>query len=228
MKILTGHTSQATAYKVEDYPWGFRLRTSIFYWIETTPKHGDRFCSYTIDPKTGRECKPKKSTYSLIAFMFIDEKTGHVKWNGVNIYDTKEEVQKFVESMSGPDTLNAEQRKQYNAMTGIKTIEKDEFTGEIKKDFSIKWWKSAEGKRRELKITFDRPDGVSLKEMLQAMASVNQEYLKEVFEAETSNFLGDGAGIVRICVRGGVMLTTVSETTYKSYLASDAHAMNEI
>jgi hypothetical protein len=33
-QILTDHTSPETAYLVEDYPYGFRLRCQIRYWLE--------------------------------------------------------------------------------------------------------------------------------------------------------------------------------------------------
>lgn len=46
-KYLYQHISQETAKIVEDYPWGFRLRTTIRYWIETKKARngGQRFCS---------------------------------------------------------------------------------------------------------------------------------------------------------------------------------------
>lgn len=84
--ILRGYTSKEKAYKVDNYPWGFRLRTSIHYWIETKPKHGDRFCTYTIDPRTGRACAPKYGTYSTFLYMYLNE-DGHVKCGGFDSYD---------------------------------------------------------------------------------------------------------------------------------------------
>lgn len=86
MEILRGYTTQATAYEVKDYPYGFRLRTSIFYWIESKKGNGDRFCSYTINPKTGRPNKPKCGTYSVFQYMFINDK-GHVENGGIDSYD---------------------------------------------------------------------------------------------------------------------------------------------
>lgn len=83
--ILRGYTSIERPYKVEDYPWGFKLRTSIHYWIESKPKHGDRFCSYTIDPRTGRKCAPKCGTYYPFMYMFLDE-NGHVKQGVIDSY----------------------------------------------------------------------------------------------------------------------------------------------
>lgn len=86
---LHGHVSEDTAYVVDDYPYGYRHRTTIRYWIETT-KHGDRFCSQTLNPKTGRWNKPKKSTYVHIACMYVEDEPGddfgHVKWNGIGLY----------------------------------------------------------------------------------------------------------------------------------------------
>jgi hypothetical protein len=38
MQILKGHISQETAYLVDDYPYGFRLRCKIRYWLEYQPK----------------------------------------------------------------------------------------------------------------------------------------------------------------------------------------------
>lgn len=97
---LHGHTDEDTAYLVDDYPYGFKLRTQIRYWIETT-KHGDRFCSQTLNPKTGRWNKPKKSTYSLIACMYIDDETGHVEWTGVGHYTDEAIVDEFLAVMDG-------------------------------------------------------------------------------------------------------------------------------
>src|SRR6516165_4444148 len=64
MQILSGHISPETAYVVEDYPYGLRLRCRIRYWLEHTPKRGFRFWSQTTNPKRGNIWnKPKASTY---------------------------------------------------------------------------------------------------------------------------------------------------------------------
>jgi hypothetical protein len=72
-KYLYGHTSPETAYEVEDYPWGFRLRTKIRYWIESKINYGQRFCSQTVNPKTGRWCAPRMDTYSEIEVLYLNE-----------------------------------------------------------------------------------------------------------------------------------------------------------
>lgn len=91
---LFGHMSEDTALVVDDYPYGFRLRTTIRYWIETT-KNGDRFVSQTMNPKTGRWNKPKKSTYSEVMVMVRDPETGYISHTAVNTYDSLEWIEKF-------------------------------------------------------------------------------------------------------------------------------------
>lgn len=110
--ILRGYTTKETAYKVDDYPWGFRLRTAIYYWLETAKDKGDRFCSYTIDPKTGRECKPKKGTYSTFKYMFLNDK-GHVVTGGIDAYDTDKFDLRFgfIIERIGEEFLSDEQKQ---------------------------------------------------------------------------------------------------------------------
>jgi hypothetical protein len=91
---IFGHTSEETALLVDDYPYGFRLRTSIRYWLETT-KHGDRFCSQTLNPKTGRWNKPKCSTYCRVGCLYHDEK-GHVTWTGLGEWANDDFIKHFL------------------------------------------------------------------------------------------------------------------------------------
>ena len=98
MKILKQHTSPETAYVVDDYPYGFRLRCKIRYWIETT-KNGDRVCTQTTNPKRSTETwnKPKKSTYSDLMYLYLNE-DDHVKSSGTSIEWTDlEKFEKFLE-----------------------------------------------------------------------------------------------------------------------------------
>ncbi len=100
---LYGHTSEATAYLVEDYPYGFHERTQIRYWLEQKPKKGWRFVSQTLNPKTGRWNKPKASTYTEWgAAMYLDEK-GHVAWTGIGPYSDAQQFLAFVETFPGAD-----------------------------------------------------------------------------------------------------------------------------
>ena len=98
MQVLTGHDSAETAYVVQDYPYGFTLRCKIRYWVETS-KHGQRFCSQTTNPKVSGERwnAPKKSTYSLIVGMFLDE-NDHVKFFSVHESSSRDTLNRFKES----------------------------------------------------------------------------------------------------------------------------------
>ena len=90
MQILKGHISPETAYIVDDYPYGFRLRCKIRYWLEYHPKRGTRLCSQTTNPKRPEEFwnTPKCSTYCYLAgCMFLDE-NNHVHWEGLSEYST--------------------------------------------------------------------------------------------------------------------------------------------
>jgi hypothetical protein len=102
-------TSEATAYVVDDYPYGFHERTQIRYWLEHKPKKGWRFVSQTLNPKTSRWNKPKTSTYTEWgAAMYLDEK-GHVQWTGVGPYTDEQQFLSFVTTF--PDADMRELRK---------------------------------------------------------------------------------------------------------------------
>lgn len=86
--ILSNRTSPDTAYLIEDYPYGFRLRCKIRYWLDCDVKKGARLMSQTTNPKVAGEVwnKPKASTYSRFGgCMYLDE-NGHVQWSGLNEY----------------------------------------------------------------------------------------------------------------------------------------------
>lgn len=205
-KYLFGHDSASNAYVVDDYPYGFRLRTSIRYWIETTTK-GDRFCSQTLNPKTKRWNKPKKSTYQLIGVMYLNEKD-HVTWTGVHNFSDPEEIQEFVEKIGGEDVLNSQQLIQLKQLRGEK-VELTTPSGKIKKDFTIKFLKNyRKTELIECVIKFNRPDRVSKKEIIDAMKTANQEKLYTVW---------DNNGIVRITLDKGYQLTTVGREFYDTY-----------
>lgn len=97
MQILSGHISEDTAYIVSDYPYGFRLRCKIRYWIEFDPKRGYRFCSQTTNPKKAGEYwnKPKKTTYAYGGMaMYVDE-AGLVTYALLTGYSKLSEIEKW-------------------------------------------------------------------------------------------------------------------------------------
>lgn len=88
MQILKGHYSQDTAYTVDDYPYGFRLRCKKRYWLEVNAK-GTRLHGQTTNPKKAGEPwnKPQvPSTYSLVGVLYLDDEN-HVQWTGLSVYD---------------------------------------------------------------------------------------------------------------------------------------------
>jgi hypothetical protein len=98
MQILKGHTSPETAYIVNDYPYGFRLRCKIRYWLEVNPKLGVRMVSQTTNPKRPGEVwnKEKKSTYCRFGgCMYLDD-DGHVQWAGLTEYSDAAETERWI------------------------------------------------------------------------------------------------------------------------------------
>ena len=115
-QVIYGAVSPETAVVVNNYPWGFKLKTSQRYWIETT-KHGDRFITQTLNPKTNAWCNPKKSTYRAVMVITTeinehteDNKT-YVSYNSLSLgYSNAEQVATF-ESEIDKSKLNESQLK---------------------------------------------------------------------------------------------------------------------
>lgn len=99
MQLLSGHISPESAYVVEDYPYGFRLRCKIRYWLEFKPKKGFRFVSQTSNPKVAGLVwnKPKASTYAMFGgAMYLDE-NGHVQFAALGEYSSGAEAKAWQE-----------------------------------------------------------------------------------------------------------------------------------
>lgn len=95
-KLLQGYTSQDTAYHVGDYPYGFKLRTNIYYWVEFRVGKGYRFRAVTRNPKNGKMNKPKYSTYAcVLGFMYLNIKD-HVMWECVHEYTPAKDIVSFL------------------------------------------------------------------------------------------------------------------------------------
>jgi hypothetical protein len=112
-QILKGHSTPETAYIVNDYPYGFRLRCKIRYWLEEN-KNGARLWSQTTNPKKAGEVwnKPKASTYAYIGgCMYLNEE-GHVAWSGLNEYSDLKEAEAWFTTYSAG--LSEEATKRVN------------------------------------------------------------------------------------------------------------------
>lgn len=64
--------------EVKDYPYGFRLRTTLFDTIDFDAKKGYRHVTQTINPKNGVLNKPKKGVYYDLMVRYYDE-NNHIK-----------------------------------------------------------------------------------------------------------------------------------------------------
>lgn len=88
----------------ENYPYGFRLKTTKTDYLEFDKKRGFRHCSVTINPKNGLQNKPKKSTYYDIMVLGKDE-INHTKSLVMHFYDQKD-INKIVEFFSNQDNYD--------------------------------------------------------------------------------------------------------------------------
>lgn len=105
------HISPESAYVVADYPYGFRLRCTIRYWLDCHPKRGVRLVSQTTNPKKPGVVwnTPKASTYALIAgAMFLDE-ANHVQWSALTEYTNGAEAAAWRDTYGAgvPEVLRA-------------------------------------------------------------------------------------------------------------------------
>lgn len=83
-RLLAGCTSPETAFVQPDYPYGRRLRCKRRVWVETNPKHGQRFVSQTTNPKRRGEVwnQPHADTYCDLIALWVDDK-GFVKADSI-------------------------------------------------------------------------------------------------------------------------------------------------
>ncbi len=95
---IHGANSPETAVVVDDYPYGFRLRCKIRYWVERT-KFGERLCTQTTNPKKAGEFwnKPKKSTYTDIECLIRNEENGYISSAGKHLQWEPETMDAFIE-----------------------------------------------------------------------------------------------------------------------------------
>jgi hypothetical protein len=87
----------------ENYPYGFREKTTKTDYLEFSPKHGFRHCSQTINPKTGRPNNPKKSTYYDVMVLGTNEE-GHCK-SFVSDFNGEQAMQRSFDFLSQPENF---------------------------------------------------------------------------------------------------------------------------
>lgn len=114
--IKEKYTSGENALIIENYPYGFRLKTKIRYWVESNKK-GDRFCSQTLNPKTNQWNKAKFSIYYTIAVLCKDEK-GYITYKCLYPTTSREDILRFEEFIKDYD-LNEFQKEQLKRLKAL-------------------------------------------------------------------------------------------------------------
>lgn len=151
---LYNHTSFETAYVVQDWPWGYKLRTEKRFWIESN-KSGDRQVTQTLDPRTNKWCAPKKSTYYPVKIFYTsDEKKivtqgEEVEQLRTEIFDryNNEEIKSFYELHK--ENLNDFQKAQIKKWIGFNEAMKD-VTFSFKSGYSLDEEKEIEEKNQQI------------------------------------------------------------------------------
>jgi hypothetical protein len=87
----------------ENYPYGFREKTTKTDYLEFDFRKGFRHCSMTINPKTGKENKPKKSVYYNMMILGTDEK-GHCK-SFVLDFNGSKSMQRVIDFLQVPQNF---------------------------------------------------------------------------------------------------------------------------
>lgn len=107
VQILTGHKSPETAFLIEDYPYGHKVRTQKRVWIEEKPKKGFRLMEQTKNPKTGAWNKPAAGNYYAFGMaMFLDER-GYVEHVAVGEYSRDADIVSFIRTFGVTPALKA-------------------------------------------------------------------------------------------------------------------------
>lgn len=73
---------------VQNYPYGFKLRTTMTHWVEFKKGHGFRHVTQTVNPKTGRLNKPNSSAYHPLMVLETQE-NGRVVAHTEQFYGAK-------------------------------------------------------------------------------------------------------------------------------------------
>ena len=119
-KYIYNKDSFENSIEVQNYPWGFRLKTKRRTWIETNKNQGDRVCYSTLNPKTQKWCAVKKSTYGAVYVLYFDENE-HIKSLGLSKCAYKKELEEFT-SIIDCESLSVLQKKQLERIKAIQKV----------------------------------------------------------------------------------------------------------
>lgn len=81
MKSYHTTTAQVT---VENYPYGYKLKTTLTHSLEFKSGKGFRHVTQTVNPKTGRLNNPKRGVYYPIMLLGTDNETNYTRSYALN------------------------------------------------------------------------------------------------------------------------------------------------
>jgi hypothetical protein len=123
IRLLSGRVSPETAYLVEDYPYGRRLRCRVRYWIDTPTagayRGAQRLLHQTTDPRRPGQPwnKPRGSTYALRTWMYLDDQD-HMQHTGLSPYGLDPHRDAWLRLTGVYQQLNDEDRDIYDTLLG--------------------------------------------------------------------------------------------------------------
>lgn len=126
VEVLHGHTSQATAYLIEDYPYGRQLSCQRRVWLEEATKGAHkgeyRFMAQTSNPKVGMAWnKPQASNYYRWAVLVRKPEKGDdfIDWSAISGWGPgpAADVRIHVSGIYGG--LDDSERRLYDAMVAL-------------------------------------------------------------------------------------------------------------
>lgn len=90
--VLSGHTNQATAYRIDDHPYNKNSEVLCRkeFWVETATKGmksgKQRIMTRTSNPSAGHTWNaPKAGAFFDLAFLFINAESGDIEGAGINV-----------------------------------------------------------------------------------------------------------------------------------------------
>ena len=182
-KYIYNKDSFENAVEVNNYPWGFRLKTKRRTWIETDKNKGDRVCFCTLNPKTNKWCAVKKSTYNAVDVLLIDDNE-HVKSIGVWKYGTSEkDLENFISKIDY-NSLSLLQKKQIERIRAVnKVMEKVSFKIEKVAEYNLSDPKDLERMRQDNNSPETKArEQQQKREKLKIVNAINSQYNQNIIK----------------------------------------------
>lgn len=107
---------------IPNYPYGYVQKTTAYFSLEHNPKKGFRTVFQTINPKTGKLNKEKKSTYSPV--MILKNTDGNITSKSLDFYGD-DGIQKGLDFLAEHYELFTQEQIKSIALTLMSIIKSD-------------------------------------------------------------------------------------------------------